>query len=244
VPSKLDTAGVFERVFEVYGAQASLFLPIALAVFVPVAIIQALLASPKGTNVGLILLGAIVSLAATYTYQGVLVEAVRDIQDGVRDLTPGGVVRSVTPLILPLFGLSIVVGVCVAIGFVLFIIPGLVLLTWWALSVPALVIERHGVFASVGRSRQLVRGNGWRVFGVVVVFFLMQAVISGVLGAILVGAFGDVAGNGISTLVVDALVAPLSAIAATVMYLRLRAMHGEAPPPAGAEQPANPFGQV
>jgi hypothetical protein len=233
VPSKLDTAGVFERVFDVYGAQASLFLPIAFAVFLPVAVIQGLLASPKGTNGLLLVVGAILSLAATYAYQGVIVEAVRDIQDGVRDFTMGGLVRTVTPLILPLFGLSIVAGISIAIGFVLIIIPGLLLLTWWALGVPVLVIERRGIFASLGRSRELVRGNGWRVFGVVVVFFLMQAVVSALVSGILVGAFGDVAGNGISNLVVNALIAPLTAIAATVMYLQLRAMHGEPAPPAG-----------
>ena len=48
----------------------------------------------------------------------------------------------------------------------------------WAVIAPVIVVERRGVFDAFGRSRQLVRGNGWPVFGTVLVAFLIAAVAS------------------------------------------------------------------
>jgi hypothetical protein len=97
--------------------------------------------------------------------------------------------------------------------------------------VPAIVIDRTGVMGSFGRSRELVRGSGWQVFGVIVVLFLLQLVVGGVLGAIADSiSDGSFAGYAVADLIVRVLVAPLSAIAATVMYVELRRIKGEALP--------------
>ena len=58
------------------------------------------------------------------------------------------------------------------IGLVLLVVPGLFLITIWAVIAPVIVLERAGVFESFGRSRHLVKGNGWQVFGVLVILFL------------------------------------------------------------------------
>src|SRR4029078_4303749 len=93
---------------------------------------------------------------------------VRDVQDGRRDHSTGELFRSVTPVLLPLVGLAIVAGIGIAIGCVLIIIPGLILLTIWAVAAPVMVIEHPGVFAALGRSRDLVRGYGWPAVGKIV----------------------------------------------------------------------------
>ena len=36
---------------------------------------------------------------------------------------------------------------------------------------PVIVVEHSGVMDSFGRSRELVRDNGWQVFGVIFVVF-------------------------------------------------------------------------
>jgi hypothetical protein len=43
---------------------------------------------------------------------------------------------------------------------------------------PVTVLERPGVWGAFGRSRELVSGNGWNVFGVIVLVFLVIAVVS------------------------------------------------------------------
>jgi hypothetical protein len=226
-PEKLDTAGVLEKVFDVYRNQFAVIVPAALVVFVPVAIIAAL-AGSEG-SVGLAIVAAIVSFIGTFWFQGVVVEAVRDIQDGRRDFTVGQLFESVRPVLAPLIGIGVLAGIGVAIGLVLLIVPGLILLTWWAVIAPVIVIERGRALDAFGRSRELVRGNGWAVFGVIVFLFFVQLVVNSILGAIAGDSFG---GSLAASLVSNVLVAPLSAIAAAVIYLSLRRLKGEPLPPA------------
>jgi hypothetical protein len=226
--AKLDTAAVFEKLFAVYRDQFAVFVPAALIIFVPVALLQALAAGTGGF--GFLVLGSVLSIIGSFLLQGVVVEAVRDIQDGRRDLSIGDLFRSVSPVLGMLIGAGILAGLGVAVGLILLIVPGLILLTWWCLIAPVVVIERPGVGAAFGRSRELVRGNGWRVFGVIVVLFLIQGLLNQIITAIFGG--DTFAGALIAGLISSALVAPLTGIAAAVVYLELRRLKGEAPVPA------------
>jgi hypothetical protein len=66
--------------------------------------------------------------------------------------------QSVEPVFWPLVAVSILLGIGVGIGFVLPIIPGLMLLVIWSVVAPVTVLERVGVLAAFGRSGELVRG--------------------------------------------------------------------------------------
>ena len=113
-----------------------------------------------------------------------VVGLVSDVQDGRRDSSVEDLVRSTGPVILPLIGAGMLAGLGIGVGFLLFIVPGLILLTIWSVIAPVIVVERSGAIDAFGRSRALVRGNGWQVFGVIVVVFIIVAVVQGILGAI------------------------------------------------------------
>ncbi len=93
--------------------------------------------------------------------------------------------------------------------------------------------ERDG--KAGGRSHELVKGNGWNVFGVIVLVFLLVIVVSFIAG--LIGAAG---GDVVAVLVqwaATVLVAPIAALATAVLYFALRDAKGtlsapEAPPAA------------
>jgi hypothetical protein len=233
---KLDTAGVFERLLEVYRAQFTLIVPAALLVFLPVAILTGVFASTGG--IGLALVAVVLSILASTWLQGMVIEAVRDMQDGERDFSLGGLFRSVLPVLPILLGVGFLAGLGIVIGLLLLIVPGLILLTLWAVVAPVVVIERAGLGA-FGRSRELVRGNGWRVFGVIVVVFILQTIVNNILGAIGGDSFG---GQAIASLVSGALVAPVSAIAAALIYLELRKIKEGTQPHAGGVE-ASPVEQ-
>ena len=57
-------------------------------------------------------------------YQGMVVQLVRDVQDGRRDHAAGELLRSVAPVFWQLLAIAILFGIGVGIGFVLLIIPG------------------------------------------------------------------------------------------------------------------------
>ncbi|HEX5896019.1 MAG TPA: hypothetical protein VFY47_06800 [Thermoleophilaceae bacterium] len=224
--TKLDTARVFERIFEIYRDQFTLLIPAALVVFVPVAIISGLIYAGDVGILGALIVAAIGTIA-TYWFQGMVVEAARDILDGRRDHTIGSLARSTTPVIVPLLIAGILAGIGIGIGLILLIVPGLFLLTIWAVLAPVIVIERSDVMAAFGRSRELVRGNGWQVFGVIVVLFLLQLVVTAVIQALANDVADSVVGYSVADLLVRLLVAPLSALAAAVLYFELKALRGE-----------------
>src|SRR5206468_87068 len=80
----------------------------------------------------------------------------------------------------------ILAGIAITIGLILIIVPGLFLITIWAVIVPVIVLEGAGVFDAFRRSHQLVRGRGWHVFGTLVVTWIILLVVNLVLGAIFV----------------------------------------------------------
>ena len=61
------------------------------------------------------------------------------------DLDLSQTVRAAGPFILPVIGASILADIGVTIGFVLLIVPGFILLTFWCLIVPFIVVGGRGV---------------------------------------------------------------------------------------------------
>src|SRR5919112_5595897 len=169
--TKLDTARVFERIFTIYREQFTLLIPAALVLFIPVAVLNGILLTSGGALVALATTA--IGLIATYWFQGMVVEAVVDILDGRRDHSVGSLFSASTPFIGRLVGAGVLATIVIVIGLILLIVPGLIALTLLAVIAPAIVIDRVGVIESFRRSRELVRGNGWRVFGVIVVLFLI-----------------------------------------------------------------------
>lgn len=85
-------------------------------------------------------------------------------------------------VLVPLIILSILLAIAVAIGFVLLIVPGVILYCMWSVAVPSLVEERRGVFGSFGRSRELTDGAKWKVFGIMLVVLVVYWLLSAVTG--------------------------------------------------------------
>jgi hypothetical protein len=217
VQRKLDAGAVIRRVFEIYVDQASVLMPAAAVVFVFTGIISALLLT---ASAALALVALIISLVATTLFTGMVVELVSDVQDGRRDASPGQLLRAATPVIGQLILVGIVAAIGIVIGFVLIIIPGLILITVWSVAAPVVVLENPGVFAALRRSRELVRGSGWQVFAVIAVLYIMVGVVS-----LLIEGIAESAGSGVGIVVrviVGVLTAPLSALAASVLYFELR----------------------
>jgi hypothetical protein len=240
MPRSIDIGQVISRAVGAYGAQAGLILPAALLLFVPLAVLEGLLGSEDSAGLAIIFLA--VSVIASFWFQGMVVEAVRDIQDGRRDMTLGELLRAPAPVLGTLIAAGLVAGVGVLIGLVLFIVPGLVLLTWWAVVVPVVVVERPGLGPAFTRSRELVRGHGWSVFALLVVVLLMLVVASAVIGVLAYAISDTAGGSAVGSLVSNVLVVPFFSITVATLYFALRDAHGEAPVPALAERSYGPGG--
>ena len=142
---EIRPGSVIGRAFDIYRGQAATLLGAAVIVFA----IQFLLALLLPN--GLLFIAGLAAFVVSIFYQGMVVNLVRDVQDGRRDHSMGELFSAGRARWrFPLIGLAIVAGIAIAIGFVLIIIPGLILLTIWAVAAPVMVIEHPGVFTALG----------------------------------------------------------------------------------------------
>ncbi|MCW2987802.1 MAG: hypothetical protein JWM24_740 [Solirubrobacterales bacterium] len=231
---KLDVGATLSEVFSIYRDNAGVLLPVAFWLFLVVAILNGI----AGSSLLLVLVASVVGIAAGTLYQGMVVNLVRDVQDGRRDFSAGELLSSATPFIVPLVGAGILAGFGIFFGLILLVVPGLFLLTIWAVIAPVIVVEKSPVMAAFGRSRELVRGNGWQVFGAIVVAFLI-VIVGGIVFTAIAAAIAD---GPLLRIVFSALAstitAPVSALVAAVIYFRLRAT--ESTPEALAATPDAP----
>jgi hypothetical protein len=80
-----------------------------------------------------------------------------------------------------LLWLTLLYGLGVVVGMLLFIAPGVWVFIAWAFAMPALLAEGVRGRAALGRSRRLVKGRWWRTFGVVALGFLLAGITSSVV---------------------------------------------------------------
>jgi hypothetical protein len=224
-------SGVLGEAWRLYRAHAAHLLTIALAVYVAATIVTALLALDS-TFTGS-WLGFVVQLLAIFLVQAAVVPVVQADRDGRAVPSFGETTSATATYLLALAAVSVLAGIAVPIGFILLIVPGLYLITIWAVVVPVIVIERSGALASFGRSRQIVRGNGANAFGLLFLLFLIFGVIFAVVETSL-AALPALVRSSLSTVIPGTLGAPMLALVVTLMYHRLADAHpGGQYPPAG-----------
>lgn len=200
-----------------YKAHAKHLLMIAFAVYIVAAIVAAVLGLAGAFGE---ILGIVVTTFAAFLLQAALVKAVQDEREGRRDMTIGGTVNAAMPYLGNVAIASILAGIAITIGLILIIVPGLYLITIWAVIIPVIVIERSGAFDAFGRSQQLVRGHGWHVFGTLVLVYIIQYVV-GIVLSLIFSALPYSFRDGLSTVISGTLIAPFLAIVVTLIYYRL-----------------------
>ena len=233
--------GVLGEAWALYKRHASHFLLIALAISLVTAIVTALLRLALGTGGNLI--GTLLSLLSGFLLNAVLVKAVQDVRSGRVGLNLRETVNAALPFVGAVAIASILASIGIGIGFVLIIVPGLILGTFWSLIVPEIVIGGSGALESFGRSWRAVRGYAWKAFGVYVVLFLMALLVGGsdMVLKLVLPALPSVAQGFIFNVVPGTLLAPFFAIVVTLVYFRLTAAHGEPAEP--GQGSAGGFGQ-
>lgn len=221
-PRPISPGDVIGEVFRLYGRYAAVLLPVSVVVYA----INSL-ANAYFDEGFLAIIGFVVSIVIGTFFTGMVVQLVRDVQDGRLDAGIGELVSSVGAVALPLFLVSLIAGLLTGLGFVLLIVPGVILAVIWSVIAPVAVIERPGVVQTLSRSQQLVRGNFWPVLGVIALGVLL-AVVIGVVLALIAAPFGEVAALVVSFLW-SAVTGPVVALTGAVLYFALLRAQGQTP---------------
>ena len=229
--NEVRPGSIIGRAWDIYKSQFGLLF-IAAVLLTLITLVAAFIVAP---------LVGLVNFVLGLFYTGAVVRLVQDVEDGRRDEEASALFKGVAPVFWQLLAVAILAGIAIAIGFILLIIPGLILITIWSVVVPVVVLEKPGVFDSFGRSRELVRGHGWQVFGTLVLAWLIVVGLALVAGIIVgVAGAGDLVVAVVNWLL-TALTLPLVALVSSVLYFRLMAIKNEAT--ATEPQPVDPWQQ-
>lgn len=98
----------------------------------------------------------------------------------------------------------------------------------WSLFLQVRIIEGVGVWRSLGRSRQIVRGQWWRTF-LITLAVLLLAILPTLALSPAVAALDASWANALGSAAANALALPFIALAQTVLYGDLRTRKGERP---------------
>jgi hypothetical protein len=209
---------IWSEAFRIYRENAANLLLIVAVVVVPLTFVSAVIVQTGTTIVGL-LVGAAIGIIIWAVLQAAILRgaAQATIGDPV-DIDASyrwGLARFGSVLLV-----ALLVGIVVAVGFLLLIIPGFILLVFLSVSEPALIVENRRGTEAMSRSWNLVRGHFWHALVVI----LVAAIITGVIGGILSAIGGDnwfVAW--IFTAIAQIITAPFTALVTVLLYLDLRA---------------------
>jgi len=104
----------------------------------------------------------------------------------------------------------------ITLGIMIFVVPGLIFLVWFALAGQVAVLEGRTFWSALRRSRELVKGRGWRVFYLLILFICLNFLLVA-LPLTLLPRFAAPLGQ-----VLGLLFLPYPLIVMTLLYLRAR----------------------
>lgn len=220
---RLAVGGLFGSAFEVYKSSFGKFWLALLALFVPGVVLFLIAGLFDRGSFGIIffaILGGVWLLLAYLFFHGVVVKIVEDVETvGSPSRSIGELVSSSAPQIPSLIVLVFASAAVIHVGYVLFIIPGIIVSLKLFVAVPALFIGQRKVFSTMAESAELTRDNLWRLVGIYLLIVLALLVVYLILVLLLDAApvLGAILG-----LITAILVLPYLAIITAVIYFELR----------------------
>jgi hypothetical protein len=241
---RMSVGRVFQRAFSAITLNPAVVLGLALCVGALPALLMTYLFIQSGMTMtpgvapsaasfnkllGATFISTVVSFVIAALVQGALTRATVSANEGKR-ATFGESLSTAVRVVLPLIGLSILFAIGIGIGFILLLIPGIILMLMWSVAVPALVIERQGVFAAFSRSAELTKGAKWKILGLFLVIGVCYWLLSYVAGLVGFGTYnsatatagGLTTGNLIGGIVVGTVFNALWGTIQPSLYVELR----------------------
>jgi hypothetical protein len=229
---KLSLREVAAEMWAVYRQHWTFLVPAAMVVLLPQSIADAitegfhvehLKSAADFATIGAALLLVVVNLFGQAVYAGLTAAAVIDWRAG-RPLPPLSALLRAMP-IGRLVVLDLLITVGTAIGFVLLIVPGLIFLTYVAISPAVLKLEHLGVQDALARSVRLVRGRARQVF----VIGIGAILVTEVAVQAIVAPFDGIAVLTVVNLIAEGIFQPIEGLAIALVAIHLLELHGEAP---------------
>lgn len=123
--------------------------------------------SGGGLTIALVawLITFVVGLLVYSRFAGLVVNLMVQSVRGVK-LSFGQALAAGKPYGWKLIGFFILYALAVSVGYVFFVIPGIIFMIWFSMGAFVIVDEKLGVIDAFKRSKELAKGRFWEIFGV------------------------------------------------------------------------------
>lgn len=211
---------ILDTSFRFYRAHFGDLLVLSALLLVPPVLVTAI--SPASIQTVVQLVGNLMYLVC----QGAIAVLVAAALEQDRSLSAGEVLRTLGSRAGSVIAVSIMAGILIGFGFLLLVIPGILIAVWTGVATPVAAIEGLRNSDALKRSRDLTRGQFWHVLGTAALAWVIVMVL--VFGAaitlgIVFGMFG--LPDGITEMLGSILMVPLFpliGVATSLLYYDLR----------------------
>jgi hypothetical protein len=187
---------------------------------------------------GLIFVSAIVSIIVLGAYPSLVQEALEGKQPAI-----GEGLRKAFGKFWSLLIAGILVFLITFVGVIALIVPGIIFFTWYAYTVPAIMLENKGALDGMSASKAFGRDKKWSTFSLFVVVFIVALVVGVIEVAV---SFGSGLGGKIVGSILEVPVEAWVSVILTYTYITYGPSATPAPPDAslyGIPPPAPPYSQ-
>ena len=233
---KLGVGATLSRIFLTYRDHAGNLLWVAAMTFLPLTLITEIVSEQDlvaGMVVSLVLSGpaAFVYAAVVAPIAGLGAPGPADGNRSPAGADPAGPAElwgKATPLLGRLILAGLLYALATSLGVMLLILPGIFLVTIWAVAPAVLRLEHAGAVASLGRSRELVRGHGWQVLTLILCMVLLILAGTIILQTLAIAIAGQQTGTFIGSWLGVVIAAPPLGLLPTVLYEQLQGRRQDA----------------
>ncbi|HEX8846435.1 MAG TPA: serine/threonine-protein kinase [Pyrinomonadaceae bacterium] len=238
---------LLRRAFALYSERFPLFLRISLLAHIPVVLMTVLLILmdvaevkhwfPKAVELCLTVVLNLLSVVITFLANSVIagMTVLMVIQLTLAPLRPVQIrpaFASLKKRWRPFLATSIRVGLRILFGFLLLIIPGIVMMVRYTLYAPIVLVEGLEKKAALKRARELVRRSRLTVVKVVFLQVVIPMVVTGIAAGLAGLNFKDKSNSaprvyGHLFTLLNILIVPLVSIMVALLYMKLRQVSGE-----------------
>ena len=126
---------------------------------------------PPGTET---LTNIIASILGSFLAAAVVYGTAQDLRG--RRAGTGECIGRGLAVMFPVLGVAFVTGLLIGLATLALVIPGMIVATMLWVAIPAAVMEKRGLSA-LSRSAELTRGYRWKVFGLIVLLYVILAAL-------------------------------------------------------------------
>lgn len=215
-PAPFPFEAALKDSLEIFQKNAPVFTVVFLIGGAPTFLGQ-LLVAIAGSGLGLIanllsLVGIVTAVLASGTVQTAVLTGTSDVNAAM---------SSVTPRLLPLIGVSLLVGIIIGIGMILLLVPGVIAACALIAAIPLFLDQSTGVIDSLQRSVELTKGNWLRIFFMLAIFGIPVVIVYAIVIQIFSMILGLI-GIALASWVLGAIIGAYAAILVVVAYRKLR----------------------